>query len=185
MNKEKNDDNELMASILAGKKTAMKMLVDRYKKKAYYLALGMVGNSDEAYDISQEAFIKVFKSAGHFDQNHRFFPWFYSIVINLCKDSLHRREKRASREVDREDNAFLLVDSRNPETAMIKKEEAECVRKAIMKLDPDDREIIMLKHFRDIPYEEIAVLLNIPKGTVMSRLYYARKKLAKLLNEIK
>jgi RNA polymerase sigma-70 factor (ECF subfamily) len=174
-----------MAAILAGKKSAMKILVDRYKKKAYYLALGMVGNSDEALDISQEAFIKVFKSAGRFDQNQRFFPWFYSIVINLCKDSLLRRERRESKEVNIEDNAFLLVDSRNPETTMIKKEEARSVRKAIMKLDPDDREIIMLKHFRDVPYEEIAILLNIPKGTVMSRLYYARKKLAKLLNEIK
>jgi len=182
---EDNDDCRLMAEILAGKKSAMKMLVERYKKRAYFLALGMVGSSDEAYDISQEAFIKVFKAAGSFDRNQRFFPWFYSIIINLCKDSLHRREKHESREVNIDDNTFLLVDARNPETILIKEEEAACVRNAIMKLDPDDREIIMLKHFRDISYEEIAVLLKIPKGTVMSRLYYARKKLAKLLNEIR
>jgi len=182
---ENNDDNRLIAEILSGNKSAMKMLVERYKKKAFFLALGMVGNSDEAYDISQEAFIKVFKSAGRFDQNQRFFPWFYSIVINLCKDCLHRRETHDSKKIDIDDNSFLLVDERNPETTLVKKEEAVGVQKAIMKLDPEDREIIMLKHFRDVSYEEIAVLLNIPKGTVMSRLYYARKKLAKLLNEIK
>jgi RNA polymerase sigma-70 factor (ECF subfamily) len=172
-----------MAEILAGRKSAMKMLVERYKKKAYFLALGMVGNSDEALDISQEAFIKVFKSARRFDQDQRFFPWFYSIVINLCKDCLHRRETHESKEIDVDDNTFLLVDDRNPEKSLIKQEEADAVRKAVMQLDPDDREIIMLKHFRDVSYEEIAALLKIPKGTVMSRLYYARKKLAKLLNE--
>ncbi len=172
-----------MAEILAGRKSAMKMLVERYKKKAYFLALGMVGNSDEAYDISQEAFIKVFKSARRFDQSQRFFPWFYSIVINLCKDCLHRRETHESKEIDIDDNAFLLIDERNPETTMLKEEKVASVRKAIMKLDHDDREIIMLKHFRNISYEEIAELLKIPKGTVMSRLYYARKKLAKLLDE--
>lgn len=174
-----------MAAIQAGRKSAMKTLVERYKRRAYYLALGMVGNSDEACDISQEAFIKVFKSANRFDCQQRFFPWFYSILINLCKDTLQRRERRNSKEVNVDDNEFILIDNQNPETNMIKKEEAECVRKAIMELDPDDREIIMLKHFRDIPYDEISVLLKIPSGTVMSRLYYARKKLAKILNEIK
>jgi len=163
----------------------MKTLVERYKQRAYYLALGMVGNSDEACDISQEAFIKVFKSANRFNREQRFFPWFYSILINLCKDALQRRERWDSKEVNIDDNEFILIDGRNPETTMIKKEETECVRKAIIKLDPDDREIIMLKHFRDISYNEISVLLKIPKGTVMSRLYYARKKLAKILNEIK
>lgn len=180
-----DDDNELIAAIQRGRKTAMKTLVERYKRKAYYLALGMVGNSDEAYEISQEAFIRVYRSAKGFDLTHRFFPWFYSIISNLCKDTLARRESRESREVDIEESEFLLVDKENPETKMIKEEETKNLRKALLKLDFDEREIIMLKHFRDMPYDDIASLLKIPKGTVMSRLYYARKKLAKVFNEIR
>lgn len=178
------DDNDLIAAVQNGDKTAMKALVEKYKRKAYYLALGMVGNSDEAYDISQEAFIRVFRSARRFDLKQRFFPWFYSIIANLCKDCLGRREKRESKEVNISENEFLLVDERNPETEMIKEEEARNVRTALVKLSFEDREIIVLKHFRDMSYEEISALLKIPKGTVMSRLYYARKKLAKFLNEI-
>jgi RNA polymerase sigma-70 factor (ECF subfamily) len=178
------DDNELIAAIQSGEKAAMKALVERYKRKAYFLALGMVGNSDEAYDISQEAFIRVFRSAGKFDLKHRFFPWFYAIIANLCKDCLSRREKRESKEVDISENEFLLVDESNPETRMIREEEVRNLRLALQKLGFEDREIIMLKHFRDMSYDQIAAMLKIPKGTVMSRLYYARRKLAKLLNEI-
>jgi len=179
------EDNNLIAEIVDGDKTAMRLLVDKYKRKAYFLALGMVGNSDEALDISQEAFIRVFKSAKRFDPNQKFFPWFYSIIANLCKDTLVRREKRDSKTVDLDENDFLLVEESNPESRMIQKEEAQLLRKALDELSFEDREIIMLKHFRDISYDEIAKMLNIPKGTVMSRLYYARKKLAKLCHELR
>jgi len=172
-----------MAKIAGGDKSAMRILVDRYKEKAYYLALGMVGNSDEAYDISQDAFIRVFKSAGKFVPGSRFFPWFYSIISNLCKDTLARRMKKEAPNINIDDCEFLLVDEATPESTVMREERAAEVRRAIMKLSFEDREIIMLKHFRDMSYDEIATLLKIPKGTVMSRLYYARKKLAGLLDE--
>lgn len=174
-------DAELVFLIAGGDKKAMKTLVDRYKKRAYYLALGMVGNKDEAFDISQEAFIRVFKSAHKFEKGRQFFPWFYSIVVNLCKDCLSRRKNTEAREMSLDDAAFLLVADSDPEDAVMKEELAEDIQQALMELDFEDREIIMLKHFKDCSYEEIAALLKIPKGTVMSRLYYARKKLAKRL----
>lgn len=183
MTEEKCDDAKLMVQIRKGDQTAMKELVERYKVKAYHLALGMVGNKDEAFDISQEAFIRVHKSAGKFKPNHRFFPWFYSIISNLCKDCLKRRQKWDARQVDIDDNDFLLVTETNPEKIIIKKEQARNLRKAIMQLDFSSREIIMLKHFRDLSYDKIAEMLKIPKGTVMSRLYYARRKLAEILGE--
>ena len=176
-------DSELMILIQKGEQSAMKELVEKYKMKAYYLALGMVGNKDEAYDISQEAFIRVYRSAKKFVPEQKFFTWFYSIIANLCKDCLKRREKWDSKQVDIDENDFLMVVESNPESQMIMKEQARNLRRAIMALDLADREIIMLKHFRDLPYAEIAVMLNIPRGTVMSRLYYARRKLAKLMSE--
>ena len=83
--------------------------------------------------------------------------------------------------VDLAENDFLLIDNSNPETKLIKEEQVNLLRIAVLNLEFDDREIIMLKHFRDMSYDEIAQFLNIPKGTVMSRLYYARKKLLKKL----
>ncbi len=183
MTKENCDDAKLMVQIRKGDQSAMRELVERYKIKAYHLALGMVGNKDEAFDISQEAFIRVHKSAGKFNADQRFFPWFYSIISNLCKDCLKRRAKWESKQIDIDDNDFLLVTETNPEKIILKKEAARNLRKAIMLLDLSSREIIMLKHFRDLSYDEIADMLKIPKGTVMSRLYYARRKLAEILGE--
>jgi len=177
------EDSSLIGLIMKGDKSAMRLLVEKYKKKAYFLALGMVGNSDEAYDISQEAFIRVFRSAGKFDPKRKFFPWFYAIIANLCRDILKRREKIESKIIDFDNNEFLLIDESNPESGMIQKEQAARIKEALLSLDFEDREIIMLKHFRELSYDEIAKLLRIPKGTVMSRLYYARKRLAKLLND--
>lgn len=174
-------DAELVFLVAGGDKKAMKTLVDRYKKRAFYLALGMVGNKDEAFDISQEAFIRVFKSAARFEKGHDFFPWFYSIVVNLCKDCLARRKNKEAREMNLDDAAYLLVADSNPEDTVIKEELSRDIQRALMELDFEDREIIMLKHFKDLSYDEIAALLKIPKGTVMSRLYYARKKLVKRL----
>jgi RNA polymerase sigma-70 factor (ECF subfamily) len=172
-----------MTLIKKGEQSAMKELVEKYKMKVYYLALGMVGNKDEAYDISQEAFIRVYHSARRFKTAQKFFPWFYSIIANLCKDCLKKREKWDSRQVDIDENDFLLVADSNPEKMMIIKEQARNLRRGLMALDFADREIIMLKHFRDLSYDEIAAMLKIPRGTVMSRLYYARRKLAKLMSD--
>ena len=83
--------------------------------------------------------------------------------------------------LDVDDVSYLLVDSANPETEMIRRETIDRLRRALMDLSFEDREIITLQHFRGMSYDEIATLLEIPKGTVMSRLYYARKKLAKLM----
>lgn len=183
MTKENCDDANLMVRIRKGDQTAMRELVERYKVKAYHLALGMVGNKDEAFDISQEAFIRVHRSAGKFNPDRQFFPWFYSIIANLSKDCLKRRERWESKQIDIDDNDFLLVVETNPEKIVLKKEQARNLRKAIMQLDFSSREIVMLKHFRDLSYDRIAEILKIPKGTVMSRLYYARRKLAEILGE--
>ncbi|MFQ6007723.1 MAG: RNA polymerase sigma factor [Candidatus Zixiibacteriota bacterium] len=170
-------------SIKAGNKKALGKLVERHKKLAYRLALGLVGNKDDAYDISQEAFLRVYRSAKTYDEKQPFLPWFYTIIANLCRTWLQRRTRRESRVVDVDEAPFLLVDDANPETALIHKETIAKLRQALLELPFDDREIITLQHFRGMSYDEIANLLDIPRGTVMSRLYYARKKLATLMKE--
>lgn len=172
-------DSELVMNIKAGNKKALQALVERHKKAAYRMALGLVGNRDDAYDISQEAFLRVYRSAGTYDQSQPFLPWFYTIVANLSRTWLRKRKRTDHRMVDVDDASYLLISEDNPERSLINKETINALRNALMKLSFEDREIITLQHFRGMSYDEIAELLDIPRGTVMSRLYYARKRLAK------
>ncbi|MDH3892670.1 MAG: RNA polymerase sigma factor [candidate division Zixibacteria bacterium] len=176
-------DMALVMDIRKGDKQALGKLVERHKKSAFRIALGLVGNKDDAFDISQEAFLRVYKSAKTFDTKQPFQPWFYTIIANLSRTWLRRRSRRENRMVDVDDVSWLLVDNRTPEQAVIKNETVANLRQALKELSFDDREIITLQHFRCMSYEEISDLLSIPKGTVMSRLYYARKKLAGLMRQ--
>lgn len=178
MEEEMETDAAIIMDIKSGNKKALGRLVDRHKKSAFRIALGLVGNKDDAYDISQEAFMRIYRSAETYDEKKPFLPWFYTIISNLSKTWLKRRSNRENKMVDVEDNSFLLVDRSNPEDALVKKEAVTQLQQALLELDFEDREIITLQHFRGMSYDEIADLLDIPKGTVMSRLYYARKKLA-------
>jgi RNA polymerase sigma-70 factor (ECF subfamily) len=188
MNPEGNDktmetDMALVMDIRNGNKKALGKLVERHKKSAFRIAMGLVGNKDDAFDISQEAFLRVYKSANTYDEKQPFQPWFYTIIANLSRTWLRRRTRRDHQLVDVDDVSWLLVDNRTPEQAVIKKETVAHLRGALKELSFDDREIITLQHFRNMSYDEIAELLSIPKGTVMSRLYYARKKLAGLMRQ--
>ncbi len=178
-----NDDNRLMSELKSGQVTALSGLVEKYKKQAYFVALGMVGNSEDAYDISQEAFLRVYRSAKTYNEERSFFPWFYSIILNLCRNLLKKRSINNSRSVNIDDVSYMLADRETPEKIYLESEEKQRLLSSLSKLNFSDREIINLNHFRMMNYEEISGLLDIPKGTVMSRLYYARKRLAQLMEE--
>ena len=176
-------DVALVMDIRTGNKNALGKLVERHKKSAFRIALGLVGNRDDAHDISQEAFIRVYRSAATYDEDQPFQPWFYTIIANLCRTWLRKRSRVDNRLVDLDDVSYLLIDENNPEKATIQRETIAALRRALLNLSFTEREIISLQHFRGMSYDEIADLLNIPKGTVMSRLYYARKKLATLMRQ--
>ena len=174
-------DSALVMDIKTGNKQAFRELVERHKKSAYRMALGLVGNRDDAFDISQEAFLRVYRSSDTYDSSQPFLPWFYTIIANLSRTWLKRRSRRDNKMVDVDDASYLLVSDDNPERDLVLKERLGRLKQAIMELSFEDREIITLQHFRGMSYDEIARLLGIPRGTVMSRLYYARKRLAKLM----
>lgn len=171
-------DAALISEFVAGDKKAFGQLVERHKKQAYLWALGLVGNKDDAYDISQEAFIRAYRSMDRFDQTRPFGPWFYAIVANLCRSWLRRRSVMSRRSVDLDDVAYILATEGTPEQEYTRNALIAQLHQALMRLPHKDREVIVLQHFRNMSYDEIAELLAIPRGTVMSRLYYARKKLA-------
>ncbi|MBI5266736.1 MAG: RNA polymerase sigma factor [candidate division Zixibacteria bacterium] len=174
-------DSALVMNMHNGDKNAFRQLVERHKRMAFQTALGLVGNRDDAYDISQEAFLRAYRSSGTYKSDQPFLPWFYTIIANLARTWLKKRSVAKSRDVDLDDVEYLMTSDTTPEEEYIRGEEIDLLRKSLLKLPFDDREIITLHHFRNMSYDEIAELLAIPRGTVMSRLYYARKRLARLM----
>jgi RNA polymerase sigma-70 factor, ECF subfamily len=171
-----------------GDREAFSLIVQKYMRPAYYVALGYVGNSDDALDISQDAFVNAFRHIRRFDSSRNFFPWFYSILKNLCMNHLNRVRRRREDsldETDEEGNEISIpVETINPEESAVRSDLNRKIGEAMRRLRPKDREIIILQHLQDFSYQEIADLLDIPIGTVMSRLYSARRSLRRELEHL-
>ncbi len=162
--------------LTADEKAEFERLVKANMKRAYFAALGFLGSHDLAMDVSQDAFIRAYRSFKTFDNKRNFFPWYYRILKNLCLN--YFRDSKNKREVTFLENVKNMEDSSTPEDFVENEEVKEKLESAMQQLKLEDREIIMLKEFQNHSYKEIAELLNLPIGTVMSKLYYARKKLA-------
>jgi RNA polymerase sigma-70 factor (ECF subfamily) len=145
-----------------------------------------VGDSDEAMDVSQEAFIRVYRARKKYDETKSFFSWFYTILSNLAKNCLKKGRVRAEYRKTVQNKKMPNDNGRafSPDLILEADETKRLVWEAIEKLSFEHREIIVLRHFEDFSYEEIAKAVGVPIGSVMSRLYYARKQLKEILGEI-
>jgi RNA polymerase sigma-70 factor (ECF subfamily) len=167
-----------------GSRKAFEVLVNKYMKDAYFIALGFVGNREDAQDLSQEAFVRAFRNIKKIRPDCGFFPWFYQILKNLCISHLRKKKYRhtASLDVEGCPEAEAPNDNFSPDEIAERNETKDKVWQAIGKLEPKHREVIILRHFQNMSYEQIAESLFCNKGTVTSRLYYARKHLEELLS---
>lgn len=148
-------------------------LVRKYRREAYGHALALVANHDDAAEVCQESFASAFTSLPRLTELTAFYPWFYRILRNRCLNLLRR--KRTETEHAHE---IMDVDSRSSPSseAMVSRvQSAEAIRSSLAALKFEFREILTLKYQRDHDYAELSELLGIPRGTVMSRLYHARK----------
>jgi RNA polymerase sigma-70 factor, ECF subfamily len=179
-----HDDDELILRAQRGEKEAYGLLVRTYMQPAYYSALALVGSHDEAMDLSQQAFIRAWSAIRKFEVGRRFFTWYYRILRNLCLNRLRDRAAQAA-PMARFDHIIDIADedqdpARDTDRVLLR----ERVRSALGRLRPEEREIIVLRDFDEHSYAEIAELLECPLGTVMSRLYYARKHLKDMLEDL-
>ncbi len=158
----------------AGRRRAFEPLVRRYGPRAYRFALGIVGDAEEAKDLSQEAFLRAYGAMARFDETRSFYPWFLTILRNVCLSYLRRRRPKIVLEDVPETQA-------RPELAP---ELRLAMEKALASLKEADREILVMKAFQDMSYAEIAETLGIPRGTVMSRLYHARRRLKEVFKNV-
>jgi len=168
-----------------GSAKAFEVIVNRYTKQSYSIALGLVGNHDDALDLSQEAFVRAFKNIRKLKESSRFFPWFYQILKNLCFTHLKKKRIRQASSLSNPDGNEIPMPAEGdwfePEAVVERDEKKDKVWKAISKLSNKHREVIVLRHFENLSYEQIAEALHCSRGSVMSRLYHARKKLKNLL----
>jgi RNA polymerase sigma-70 factor (ECF subfamily) len=182
------DEGAIIERCKRGDREAFASIVQYYMKPAYYLALGYVGRPEDALDLSQDAFVNAFRHIKRFDTSKSFFPWFYSILKNLCMNHLSRRIRRREQSIDQmaeeEGQIAIPVETANPEESVVRKDLQVKIGQALSRLRPKDREIIILQHFQDYSYQEIADFLGIPIGTVMSRLYAARAALRREIERL-
>ena len=182
------DEYAVIQRCKRGSREAFEMIVERYKKDAYFIALGLVGNSEDAMDLSQEAFFRAYYNIKRLRTDKKFFPWFYQILRNLCFSHLRKRKLRQTDSIDNVDEANCTGEAGewfDPAAVAERNENKDRVWKALGKLDDKHREVIILRHFQNLSYEQIAQMLFCSNGTVMSRLYYARKKLKEKLDDQK
>lgn len=170
-------DQALIAQARAGDQRAYSRIVELYLRRIYRAAYAVVKNMEDAADIAQETFIRAFRRLDAYDPRRPFYPWIYRIARNLSINHVTRR--RSEQSIG--DEFMLEAAEPDPESTVIRGETSDEVRAAVAALPKIYAEIIELQHFQECSYAEIAAILEIPIGTVMSRLYHARRKLREAL----
>ena len=152
-------------------------LVAQYRREAYYHAYALLGNSEDAADVCQDAFVRAFAAMPRLEALDRFYPWFYRILRNRCLNLLSRRNTREkhAQAVRQHLETGGGSTATSPSANVQRNEERRQVWTAIEKLSPQHREILTLKYIHGLKYDAISETLGIPRGTVMSRLYAARQ----------
>lgn len=173
-----------------GDEAAFEQLLTQHEKSVYNLCLRMTGNPEDAMDVSQEVFLRVWKNLGSYQFDAAFSTWLFRIASNACIDFLRAKKRRndvsltMQDENDGEDKELAVPDETPlPEEQLLAKEQQRAVMKAMSELPPDFREILQLRVVEGLPYEEIAEILDIKVGTVKSRLARARDQLRKNLED--
>jgi RNA polymerase sigma-70 factor, ECF subfamily len=179
-------ERELIRKCRSGDARFYEPLVRAYEPQGLRLALGMTGNLEDAHDALQEAFVKAYRSLHQFDERRAFGPWFFQILRNQCRDLLRSRKSRFQVEVVADDLLELRADD-TPGSSRRQRERSEASRllwRALERLPEDHREVLVLKELQGLRYQEIAGILDIPEGTVASRLFHARKALKDVLDDM-
>jgi RNA polymerase sigma-70 factor (ECF subfamily) len=184
---------DLVKQSQAGNTEAFDQLVSRYRTRVFGMIYNMVHNEQDAWDLAQDSFVKAWKSVGRFRGQSSFYTWIYRIIMNVTIDWLRKKQVKGA---GVEFNDAIRLKEINPASRTVPKADAlphermeqreirERIDAAIAQLTPEHRAVILMKEIEDMQYHEIAEALDCSIGTVMSRLFYARKKLQNLLRGV-
>ncbi len=178
------NENELIIKSQNGDINSFEILIENYQKYAFNIAYKMMHNYDDANDVTQEAFIKVFQYIKNFKRDSSFSTWLYRIVINTCKDEFKKRNKIQTISIDEEDSyKEVKDDSKTPDEILESVEMRETIDRAINSLSSNYKEIIILRDIKELSYKEISEQLELPIGTIKSRICRARIELRNTLRK--
>ena len=169
-----DDDEIAIEKCRNGEREAFRHLVEKYQRQAISHATAILGSREDALDAAQEAFIDAFRALKQFDSSRPFYPWFYVLLRNRCFKLAARK-----RETESIDETVIVAPNSTAQSERIL-----ALENTLRSLDMEDREIVTLKYFDGLSYNELAERLQIPKGTVMSRLFHARRKLQAKLERV-
>lgn len=186
------DELDLVARAQAGDTDAFNELVTRYRTRAYAMIYHMVRNEQDAWDLAQDGFVKAWKSIGRFRGQSSFFTWLYRILMNVTIDWTRRKQIASGAEFDDSHGLRDIApgavtapkDELQPAVKLSDKEIRARIDSAIERLSPEHRQVIVLREIDGLEYQEIADVMGCSIGTVMSRLFYARKKLQSMLKDV-
>ena len=181
-----HNEAEVLAAAARGDRKAFGQLVRAYQRRAYAAAYSLVGNRDDALELSQDAFVKAYKAMKRFDLSMPFYPWLHRIVRNTSLNHLKKKKRRGESSLDEMmESGFDAHDpGYAPDDSASRVELLRHIQRAMDELTPEQQEILRLRHFMELSYGEIAASLEIPQGTVMSRLHGARKKLRTVMESL-
>ena len=185
------DDRALVRAAQRGDMAAFEELVARHRDKLYARAYSMMHNEEEAIDLSQEAWVKGWQRLRQFQGEASFGTWMTRIVINLCLDQLRKQKRQRTESIEAMDEESGGVERQmpvvtvNPTAGLERGELRQRIDRALGQLSYEHRTVLVLHEFEEMEYKEIAKTMGCSIGTVMSRLFYARRKLAVLLADLK
>ncbi len=187
------EESDLIRDIKGGDDEAFNKLVLKYMQKAYSIAYQYMKKEEDAKDMVQEAFLKAYINMHKFDEEYNFSSWFFRILINCCLNTLKKQSKRKflfdSWEKDKESDLEKLeigkeTSTKSPEEDFINKESKKIIMDGINTLPDKQKDVLILYDIEGFTQNEVSEILNIPVGSVMSRLFYGRKKLKKHLKKV-
>ncbi len=185
------EDRDLVDRVLDGDQASYGLLVQRYQSKIFAVAYGVLRHREDAREVSQEAFIKAYRNLPSFRRDSSFYTWIYRITVNLAIDfqrRAHRKRETTFEDVKLSPDDVHATGPRilgSPAQQLEEKQLGDTIQGAIEQLPADQRTAIILREIQGLSYKEIAETMGCAEGTVMSRLFYARKKLQELLQDVR
>ena len=178
------EETEMISRCQQGDQEALKEIYDKYHKKVYRIAYGVVRQREDALDIVQEVFIKLFRSIKNFQGRSHFYTYLYRMVMNTAIDHARKLGKKFASSLD-EEGSFEPSDGaeKGPERVFLQKELEERVKRAMDKLPAEQKAALIFRDMEGLSYQEMAEAMGCSIGTVMSRLHYGRKKMQELLKD--
>jgi RNA polymerase sigma-70 factor (ECF subfamily) len=179
-----HEETEMISRCQRGDQEALKEIFDKYHKKVYRIAYGVVRQREEALDIVQEVFIKLFRSIKNFKGRSHFYTYLYRMVMNTAIDHARKAGKQFISSLD-EEGSFEPSDNveKGPERVLLQKELEERVKLAMDRLPPEQKAALIFRDVEGLSYQEMAEAMGCSIGTVMSRLHYGRKRIQELLKD--